>query len=138
MFDARTHAKRSAILSVSSLLSILLLTHHLTADIVFGYEKANLSVLVAVPVVLIWLYAAVVLIERRSGHIITLVFSLLSLYVSYIHMRGNGVRDSVVQASGGFLFIWGLILIVLIGLFSAVLAAHGLWTLGRGKPVSDA
>src|ERR1039457_4150766 len=43
-------------LIVASLLSILFLTFHLTDDIVRGMEKGGASNLVAVPILVVWLY----------------------------------------------------------------------------------
>jgi hypothetical protein len=72
--------KRNHILVVTSLLSILLMTFHLTQDAVHakpGNPEAGGSTLVAVPILVIWLYGTLLLAERRSGNIIMLVGSLI-------------------------------------------------------------
>src|SRR5689334_3236036 len=70
--------RENIILTITSLLLILLLTFHLADDIVRGYEKGGLSNLTAVPIVVVWLYATLLLAERRSGYIINLLLSLFS------------------------------------------------------------
>ena len=71
MFD-RTRAatmrrmKHNAMLVVTCLLSLLLLTLHITDDIVRGISKAESSN-TALVVFVVFLYGTVVLAERRSG-----------------------------------------------------------------------
>ena len=69
--------KQSLLLSITSLLSILFMTFHLTDDIVRGFEKGGLSNLTAVPIFVVCLYGALVLAERRSGYVIMLLGSSL-------------------------------------------------------------
>jgi hypothetical protein len=123
--------KQNAILTIASLLSVLLLTFHLADDIVRGFEKGGVSNLTAVPIVVVWLYGALVLAGRRSGYIITLLGSLLSLMVPVIHMKGKGVgvASSIANSSGGFFFVWTLLALAVIGLFSVILSVRGLWSL---------
>ena len=74
--------KHNVMLTIASLLSILLMTLHLTSDTVHarvGTGEAGGSTLVAVPILVVWLYGTLVLAERRSGYIIMLVGSLLAL-----------------------------------------------------------
>ena len=123
--------KQNAILTIASLLSVLLLTFHLADDIARGFEKGGLSNLAAVPIAVVWLYGALVLAERRSGYIIILLGSLFSLVVPVIHMKGKGVgvASSIANSSGGFFFIWTLLALGVIGLFSVILSVRGLWSL---------
>jgi len=59
--------KPNVLLTIASLLSILLLTFHLSHDIVRGMEKGGLSNLIAVPILVVWLYGTLVLAERDLG-----------------------------------------------------------------------
>jgi hypothetical protein len=79
----------------------------------------------------VWLYGILVLAERRSGYIIMLLLSLFSLVVPYVHMKGRGVgvTSKIANFSGHFFFVWTLLAIGVLGLFSAILAARGLWSL---------
>jgi hypothetical protein len=122
-------------LTTASVLSVLLFSLHLADDIVRGMEPGTLTNLTAVPIFVFWLYGALVLAERRSGYIITLLGGLFSLVVPLAHMRGRGVgvTGSLANSSGHFFFVWTVIAIGVTGLFSAILSAHGLWGLRRGQ-----
>jgi hypothetical protein len=121
--------KHTVQLTITSLLSILFLTLHLTQDILYGMAQPGLSSLVvAVPVLVLWLYGTLVLADRRSGYIIILVGSLVGLGVSVIHFRGpSGVLNAEHLKSGGaFFFIWTLIALGVNATYSAVLSVRGL------------
>ena len=127
--------KNSVMLTIASLLSILFFTLHLADDIVRGMEPGGLSNLIGgVLISVVWLYATLVLAERRSGYIILLLGSLLSTAVPVIHMDGEGVgvASGIANSSGGFFFIWTLLALGVTGLFSVILSARGLWSLRRG------
>jgi hypothetical protein len=129
--------KQSSMLTIASLLSVLFLTFHLADDIVRGFEPGGLSNLIgAVLISVVWLYGTLVLAERRSGYIIMLLGSLLSLAVPVIHMKGKGVgvTSRIANLSGHFFFVWTLIAIGVLGLFSAILSARGLWSLPWRRP----
>ena len=125
--------KNSSMLTISSLLLLLLLTFHIAGDIVYGWEPGGLANLImVVPFSVVWLYATLVLAERRSGYIIIFLLSLFSLVVPYIHMSGTkgvGVASRLAGHQGHFFFVWTLFAIGVLGLFSAILAARGLWSL---------
>ena len=124
--------KYSVMLTITSLLSILLFTFHLTDDIVRGWEPGGLSNLVGGSLIMVvWLYGALVLAERRTGYVITLLGSLLSFAVPVLHMKGKGVgvASGIANSSGGFFFIWTLIALGVTGLFSVILSVRGLWSL---------
>jgi hypothetical protein len=129
--------KPNIMLTIASLLSILLLTFHLTDDIVRGFEKGGLSNLVGgVLISVVWLYGTLVLAERRSGYVIMFLGSLLSLAVPVLHMKGKGVgvASGIANSSGGFFFVWALIALGVTGLFSVILSARGLWSLPWRRP----
>src|SRR5437660_12764423 len=99
------------------------MTFHLTDDIVRGFERGGASNLTAVPIVVVWLYGTLVLAERRSGYIIILLGSLLSLVVPIVHMQGKGVgvASRMVNTSGHFFFVWTLLALGVTGLFGFIL-----------------
>ena len=123
--------KQSVLLTIASLLSILLLMFHVVDDIVRGFEKGVVSNLTVVPILVVWLYATLVLAERRSGYIIVLLLSLLGMGVPVIHMMGKGVGagSRIAGSHGAFFFVWTLIAIGVTSLFSVILAVHALWRL---------
>lgn len=125
--------KNSVMLTITSLLLVLLLMFHMSGDIVYGWEPGGVANLVGtVLICVVWLYATLVLAGRRSGYIINLLLSLFSLVVPFIHMKGRGVglaSSRLPNTSGHFFFVWTLLAIGVLGLFSAILAARGLWSL---------
>jgi hypothetical protein len=131
--------KRSVMLTIASLLSILFFTFHLADDIVRGMEPGTLTNLTAVPIFVVWLYGTLVLAERRSGYIITLLGGLFSLVVPLAHMRGKGVgvASGIANSSGSFFFVWTLIAIGVTGVFSVILSAHGLRSLPWRRPLKS-
>jgi hypothetical protein len=121
--------KENSVLVVTSLLSILLATLHITDDIVRGISKAEPSN-TALVVFVIFLYGTIVLAERRSGHVIMLLVGLFAAVMPVIHMRG--VRYSeIAESAGGFFFVWTLWALGGIGGLTFVLSARGLWNLRR-------
>jgi len=59
---------------------------------VYGLSRGGLAnLIVVVPFSVVWLYATLVLAERRSGYIIMSSCRSFSLVVPYIHMKGKGV-----------------------------------------------
>jgi hypothetical protein len=119
--------KPNLMLTIASLLSIILMIFHTTDDIVRGMEPGTLFDLIIVPILAVWLYGTLALRERRSGNLIILVASLLGLLVPVIHMKGLGVGGTIAKSSGGFFFIWTLIALGVISLFSVLLSARLLW-----------
>ena len=129
--------KHSVMLTIASLLSVLFLTFHLADDIVRGFEPGGLSnLVVTVLISVVWLYGTLVLAERRSGYIIMLLLSLFSLVVPYVHMKGKGVgvASRLANTGGHFFFVWTLLAIGVLGLFSVILSARGLWSLPWRRP----
>ena len=119
--------KQTLVLTIASLLSILFTTFHLADDVVRGMEPGTLSDLIAVPILVVWLYGTLVLAEKRLGYVIILLGSLLGVLVPVIHMKGAGVGGAIAQSSGAFFFIWTLYALGVTSLFSVILAVRGLW-----------
>src|ERR1700722_18416470 len=95
--------KRSVILTIASLLSILLLLFHLTDDLVRGISRVGPLNLVIVPVVAGWLYGTLVLAERRSGYIINLLGGIIALAMPVVHLSNAG-PSNFLKNSGAFFF----------------------------------
>jgi hypothetical protein len=124
--------KPNAILVVTSLLSILLLTLHITDDIVRGISKAESSN-IALLVLVLLLYGTLVLAERRSGHVIMLLVGVLAAAMPVMHMRGAHYPE-IARSAGGFFFVWTLWALGGIGGVTVTLAARGLWSLRQRQP----
>jgi hypothetical protein len=128
--------KQNLMLPVASLLLILLMTLHLTSDTIHamaGTPEAGGSTLVAVPILVVWLCGTLLLAERRSGHIIMLIGSLLGILMPVLHvMSPAGIfHGAIARSSPAFLFVWTLHALGVLGLFAFILAVRGLWTLRR-------
>ena len=124
--------KHNTILVVTSLLSILLLTLHVSDDIVRGISKAEPSN-IALLVLVAFLYGTLVLPERRSGHVIMLLVGFFAAAMPVIHMRGVHY-GAIAKSAGGFFFVWTLWALGGLGGLTFILSARGLWSLRRGQP----
>lgn len=127
--------QNNLLLTINSLLSIVFVTLHLTDDTLHakaGTPEALGTTLYAVPILVIWLYGTLVLAERRSGHIIMLIGSLIALLMPALHMMGTGIIGSGGMGRG-YLFVWTLHVLGVTGMFSLILAVRGLWSLRGGQ-----
>ena len=122
----------NGLLKITSLLSLLLLTLHVTDDIVRGISKAESSN-TALIVLVIFLYGTLALAERRSGHVIMFVVGLFAAGMPVIHMRGAHYPD-IAASPGGFFFVWTLWALGALGGCTMILSVRGLWSLRRGGP----
>lgn len=137
--------KRDLALIVTSLLSTLLLTFHLTQDTLYaraGTDEALGSTLVAAPVLALFLYGALVLAERRLGYLIMLVESLAALGMPIIHLSGpmgaltrpgRAVNGEVGTSAGAFLFFWTLMALGVTGTFALLRSLRGLLSQRSGQ-----
>jgi hypothetical protein len=117
--------KENTILVVTCLLSLLLLTLHVTDDIVRGISKAESSN-TALVVFVIFLYGTLVLAGRRSGHVIMLLVGVSAAAMPVIHMRGAHYPE-IARSTGGFFFVWTLWMLGGLGGLTFILSARGLW-----------
>src|SRR5712664_271229 len=124
--------KQNVMLTIASLLSILLLTLHITDDIVRGISKAEPSN-IAMAVLVVLLSDSMVLAARRSGYVIILLVGLFATGMPVIHMR-EAHYGEIAKSSGGFFFVWTLWALGALGGFTFILSARGLWSLRRGQP----
>src|SRR5215831_8150013 len=124
--------KDNTMLVVASLLSLLLLTLHITDDIVRGISKAESSN-TALAVLVMLLYGTLVLPERRSGHVIMLLVGLLAAAMPVMHMRGAHYGEIAKSPRRLFLRLDTLGARRPRG-FTFILSARGLWGLRRRQP----
>ena len=136
--------KHNLTLTIMSFLSILFMTFHLTQDTLharLGNPEAGGSTLVAVPILVVWLYGTLMLTERRSGYVIMLVGSILAMGMPIIHVRGarGFFTGEMARYSGAFLFFWTFFVLGIAGTFSFILSIRGLWDLRRrnGNPRTE-
>ena len=123
---------RPVTLPIAALLSILLLTLHVTDDIVRGISNAEPSN-IALIVLTVFLYGTLVLAERRPGYVIMLLVGLFAAGMPVMHMRGVHYAE-IARSAGGFFFVWTLWALGGLGGLTVMLSAQGLWSLRRGQP----
>ena len=127
--------KRNVMLIVSSLLSILLLTLHVTDDIVRGISPAEPSK-TALVVLVVMLYGTLVLSKGRVGHVIMLLVGIFAAGMPVIHMRGVHYPE-IAKSPWGFFFVWTLWALGALGGFTIILAVQGLWSLRRSLTAEE-
>ena len=120
----------NGVLKITSLLSLLLLTLHVTDDIVRGISKAESSN-TALIVLVVLLYGTLVLAEWRWAYVITFLVGLFAAGIPVIHMRGAHYPE-IAASTGGFFFVWTLWALGALGGVTMILSVRGLWSLRRG------
>jgi hypothetical protein len=126
--------KHNVMLTITSLLSILFLSLHVTSDFIHNAGELSLrGVLISALTLVVLLYGTLVLAERRSGLVIMLLGALIAVGMPVIHLMGAGGVRSALARPGAFFFVWTLLALGVTGLFSFILSARGLWSLQRGK-----
>lgn len=119
--------KHDVTLTVVSLLTLLLLTFHLTHDTIRQVEG---SVKYPIPVVVfsLLLYATLMAPDRVWGYVVMLLGGLFGAAMIVVHARGT-----VVGKSGGFFFVWTLFALSATGWVTMILSARGLWMAIRAR-----
>lgn len=119
--------KRNIPLTVVSLLSLLFLTLHFTGDVMLQAAGAN-KYPIPVFVFAVWLYGTLMLSDRIWGYVIMFFGGLFSAGMIVIHSRGI-----VIGQSGGFFFVWTMLVLGATGWVTMILSARGLWTAFRTR-----
>lgn len=122
---------RIALLSTLTLVSVVLLSLHISQDIVLGLDKAGLNHLIGVAILSVITCGATLLRDRLIGRVIMLLGGFFALGMLPLHMR-NGLRPEFLQADGALLFVWTLYLLGVVGAFSILLAVLELRSPGVG------
>ena len=126
-----SHMKQTAMLTTASLLTILLMTIHMTGDILFQMAPAGLVNLLVVFIFVVQLYGTLVLAGRRAGYIIIFLGSALALVVPVVHMKGTRgvIGGEIGNSSEAFFFVWILLALGITATFSIILSARALLSL---------
>jgi hypothetical protein len=127
----QSHMKQTAMLTTASLLTILLMTFHLTGDILFKMAPAGLSNLFAVFILAGLLCGTLLLAGRRAGYIIIFFGSVLGLVMPVLHMKGKRgvIGGEIGNSSEAFFFVWILLALGVTATFSIILSARALLSL---------
>jgi hypothetical protein len=114
--------KQNAALTISSLLSLVFTTFHLTHDnlhVAAGVDVQGTVILLVI--MLVMAYGTVELAGTRLGYIIMFLGGLAAATMPFLHTLGpRAIR-------WGFFFVWTLYVLGLTGTFSAVVSARELW-----------
>jgi len=115
-------------LTLSSLLSMILFSFHWADEISRGMESGRIDAIGGVVILVVWLVGTVVLAERRSGYVITLLGGILGVGVLILHMQGAGlVSRRIADTPGIFFWVWTLITLGVTSALSVVFSVLGLW-----------
>jgi len=124
--------KRSVMLAVTSLVSIVLLSFHLTQDALRekpGTWPAGPGNLVAIAILLVYVCGTLLLGERRSGLAIMLLGGVFAAAMPVLHLTAP--RFGLVARPGQPFFMWTLIALGVTGAFAVIIAALELWSYKR-------
>jgi len=125
----------------TSLLAIFFTTLHYTDDVirkVRGMDQGGMAVLLAVLMLVVWLYAILVLTERKSGYIVSLIMALLNSLIPLGHltgMAGEATPGEILTSSGPF-FVWVILALALTVFPSVILSAYFLFKPSTEKPAA--
>jgi uncharacterized membrane protein YwaF len=112
-----------------SLLVIFFISLHYTDDVirkVRGMDQGGIAVFFAVLMLVVWLLAVLLLNERKSGYLISLIVALLNSLIPLGHltgMAGEATPGEILTTSGPF-FVWVVIALGLTVLPSLFLSAY--------------
>ena len=104
----------NSIYTRTSLLAIFFVTLHYTDDVlrkVNGADQGGIGSLILMLILIAWLFAILVLTERKSGYVISLIVSLLNSIIPIGHLTGIGGEATLGQiaTSSGPFFVWVVI-----------------------------
>lgn len=119
--------KHSFMLTFASLFSLLFLLFHLADDLVRGVSPVGPWILIALPVAAVLLYGTLVLTERRSGYIVTLIVGIAAVSMPVLHLKGAGPSFNITKP-GTFFFLFTLLALGVLGGFGIILSMRGLWS----------
>jgi len=125
---------RDVTLTITSTLSALLFAFHWADEISRGMERADLSSIAGIAILIVWLCGPLVLGPRRAGYILMLITGIVGLGVLILHMSGRGMLGGrIANTSGIFFWVFTLIALGVTSGISAMLAGIGLWKLRANR-----
>jgi len=121
--------KYKVTLTITSLISTVCFACHWVDEISRGLEPGTLNGAGGIAILVVWACGPLLLAERRAGYILMLVFGILGLGVTLLHMSGHGMVGGRIANTPG-IFFWVLILVTLgvTSSLSIILAGSGLWS----------
>jgi hypothetical protein len=131
--------KTNITLTITSLLSVFLFAFHWADEMSRGMEVGTLSAFGGIVILVVWLTGTLVLGDRRSGYIISLIGGILGLGVLVLHMSGKGITGGRIppNSPGAFFWVWTLIALGSTSTISAILSAQALWRTAKSRSAAD-
>lgn len=108
-------------LAASSVLAALLFALHWAQDVVLGLDRVGPQSFTMVVILLVWISAALLLAERRTGQILLAILGFLSAGVAWLHLGGQRIGE-VAKSELGLQFLLVLVLLGAAGAFAFVVA----------------
>ena len=119
------------LLIITSLIAAVLGTLHISDDIVRGIDSGGPETYTGMLIVVGWLYATLVLTNRRWGLVVILLLAIGGAAVPYLHMRNGLAGGRIANTSGMLLWVWTLFMLGVTAMLSVALSIRELWTLRR-------
>ena len=117
------------ILIITSVIAAVLGTFHISDDIVRGIDAGGPETYIGMLIVVVWLYATLVLTDRRWGLLLILLLAIGGAAVPYLHMRNGLAGGRIANTSGMFFWVWTLFMLGVTSMFTVILSVRGLWGL---------
>ena len=114
-------------LVILSLISVVLMSLHITDDIQRGISPPAADNIGAVVIFVVWLIGTLMLAGRGVGIVLMLLGGIFAAAMPMLHMRGARY-PTIAAGEGGFFFVWSLIAVGTTGAFSVILALRELWS----------
>ena len=131
--------KHRTLLATLAVLCSLLFLVHVIDDMVRGFDRVGRQNAIGILILVVWLYAALVAVEKTAGLVIVLLGGLFATGVAVLHFGGTTVGSREFAASpGAYRFLWTLWALGTTGTLSATLATLELWRRRRGAPRGNA
>lgn len=119
-------------LTMASLLSLVLLSLHFVDDIHRGISPPGADNLGAVAILVVWLVGILLLSERGIGLVIMLLGGIFAAGMPVLHMRGARY-PTIAAGEGGFFFVWTLIAVGTVGVYTIILVFREFWIRRSGS-----
>ncbi len=131
--------KNNVTLTITSLLTILFVTFHLSDEITRVMERGGLNMAIPVLVLAGWTYAALMLSGRRSGYIILLLGAIIGTGIPILHMSGPTglVSSRIANSRAAFFWVWQNFTLGVISACSIILAVRGLLSTRKRSEAGD-
>ena len=131
--------KNSSMLTITSLLTILFLTFHISDEITRGMEPGKLNMVIPIFVLAVWVYAALAFAGRRWGYIILLLGAIIGTGIPVVHMSGplGLVSSRIANSRAAFFWVWQNFTLGVISACSLILAVRGLWSTRKSSEVGS-